>query len=187
MKKNVNLFLVNKWFFQKVRENTQLKHAHVALFYWITEKANLNGWADSFYFQTEEAMNSAGFTNWKTYNKALITIANEGIIKILEKSRNQHTPCVIQPCFYRFGAIMQEHSKSKVDSESSQDKITVESLHTLKNYLNDKKLKLSNRMVNSFLMEERYDYLIKSMADSEEIKNILQDAIIAMNSKGLEI
>lgn len=194
--KKIDLFTINKWFLNHIRTKPQVKHYHVALFWWITEKANQSYWADSFYFPTEEAMISSGFSNWRTYSKTLLDLEKFKIIEIIEKSKNQFTPCIISPTFYKYveekqtlnrleTTIEKTQSKPEAKADQLQNSISVETLQLINTYILDNN---NIQFIPQYLIEyfklKNFDFIMDLSNKDLEIKKMILNAIeIIINQK----
>lgn len=88
----MNGYELQKNFF-KVSENCEgkinLKHA--GLYFYISHKANLLQWPDSFGLPTDLTMEVLSISTYRVYKKLLQELSEFGLIKIVSKSKNQHT------------------------------------------------------------------------------------------------
>src|SRR5680860_1836650 len=73
----------------------KIKPVHHAIYHFALERCNRLGWKKKFGFPTDFAMETLGIKNYRTYSKALNDLVSFGFIKMIEKSKNQHTCNVI--------------------------------------------------------------------------------------------
>lgn len=131
--KTVDLFQLNKALMHISGSNTQIKHQHIALIWYIIEKSNSLRWEQEFTLFTEAAMHYAGFTNGKTYNRTLNEIESLGLIKIKERCINQHTKNVIEMCWGKFDEALSKQSNSKAKATTEQGTGSDSALPCIKN------------------------------------------------------
>jgi len=87
--------LTKLWF--DFAENNPEKHRpiHGILFLWIVELNNTLGWTEKFKLPSIYSMHMIGASTYKTYKKALDDLVKWGFIRIVSKSVNQYTACVV--------------------------------------------------------------------------------------------
>lgn len=67
----------------------------IALYFYIIEQCNRLGWKEKFGLPTDVAKEAIGIKNYRTYVNALNDLIEFGFIKMIEKSKNQHTSNVV--------------------------------------------------------------------------------------------
>jgi hypothetical protein len=73
----------------------KIKPVHHAIYHFTLDRCNRLGWKSKFGFSTDFAMETLGIKNYRTYSKALNDLVSFGFIKMIQKSKNQHTSNVI--------------------------------------------------------------------------------------------
>jgi hypothetical protein len=92
----MNTYELSKRFWDWSFENThRIKPNHSALYFYIVDLSNRLGWKDSFGLPSYIAMEAIGIKNWKTYSNTLNDLVEFGFIKIIEKSKNQHSATIV--------------------------------------------------------------------------------------------
>jgi len=87
--------LSRDWFNFCFENPEKVKPSHTAIYFFAVDRCNRLGWKKKFGFSTDYAMETLGIKNYRTYSKALNDVVCFGFIKMIEKSKNQHTSNVI--------------------------------------------------------------------------------------------
>ncbi|PQJ31099.1 hypothetical protein BST92_03790 [Nonlabens arenilitoris] len=87
--------LSRNWFNWCYENPEKIKPIHTAIYFYAVEICNRSGWKEKFGFPSQMVMESIGIKNWKTYIKALNDLIEFKFINMIEKSKNQHTSCII--------------------------------------------------------------------------------------------
>lgn len=89
-------YTLAKNYFDWAFENSQkVSGNHAALYFYCIDLCNRLGWKKEFGLPTEVTKLSIGVRNPKTYAKILNDLAEWGFLKIIEKSKNQHSATVV--------------------------------------------------------------------------------------------
>ena len=84
-----------KWFCFSF-ENSDIISPHDGiLFFWIVEQFNKLGWKKRIGLPTSLAMEATGIKNHRTYKKSFENLIEWGFIRLVSKSKNQHTANII--------------------------------------------------------------------------------------------
>jgi len=87
--------LSRQWFDFAFENPDKITVTQGALYFWLIEVNNRNGWAERFAFNTEDACMAVGVNNRKTIWKALNELNVLGFVVIVFKSMHRHKPSVI--------------------------------------------------------------------------------------------
>jgi len=87
--------LSHNWFDWCFENPEAIKPIHTALYFFIIEHCNRLGWKEKFGLPTGMTMDALGVKNYKTYSKALSELVKWGFIKVVQKSQNQYSSCII--------------------------------------------------------------------------------------------
>jgi hypothetical protein len=74
---------------------------HVAIFCFIVEHCNRLGWKEKFGLPTMMACEAVGIKSVNTYSKAFNELVKMGLIKMIQKSKNQWSANVIAISFFK--------------------------------------------------------------------------------------
>lgn len=92
----MNSYELSRRFFDFCFLNPEkIKPNHIAVYFFAIETCNRLGWKDKFGFPTSMAMEATGIKSYNTYVNALIDLVEFGFIKMIEKSKNQHSANII--------------------------------------------------------------------------------------------
>ena len=84
-----------KWSYE---QPTLATPAMAAVYYYALYTWNSYGHPQQFRLSTQSAMASAGINSWRTYDKALHSLIDNGFIKVIQKSKNQHSASSVSLC-----------------------------------------------------------------------------------------
>lgn len=115
--KKLDFFQLNKAIEAFSENNPRFSSYHIALLWHILQTSNRLNWQTEFTLYTERALNLAGFSNSKTYWKALNALEKFGFIKITERSINQYTRNIIEICWRKFDEALLQQSISKASAQ----------------------------------------------------------------------
>jgi hypothetical protein len=87
--------LTRNWFDWCFENPEKIKPVHHAVFFFAIEQCNRLGWKEKFGFPSQMVMEAVGIKSWKTYISALEDLVQWGFIKMIQKSKNQHSANVI--------------------------------------------------------------------------------------------
>ena len=90
--------LSRAWFNFCFENPDMVKPIHTAIFFYACEVYNRLGKKEKFGFPTHHSMEAIGVKNFHTYGKALNCLVEWGFIRMVQKSRNQHTANIISIC-----------------------------------------------------------------------------------------
>jgi hypothetical protein len=66
-----------------------------ALYFWVMDCANANGWKSKFSFGARSAMEVLGISHYNTYKKAFDKLVQHGFITVIRKSPNHYQATII--------------------------------------------------------------------------------------------
>lgn len=118
--KKLDFFQLNKAIEAFSENNPRFSSYHIALLWHILQTSNKLNWQTEFTLYTERALNLAGFSNSKTYGKALNALEEFGFIKITERSVNQYTKNIIKICWRKFDEALLQQRTSKASAPPQQ-------------------------------------------------------------------
>ena len=91
-----NGYSLSRNFWDFAFENPEkIKPAHAALFFFAVEHCNRLGWKSKFGLPTGMAMEAIGLKSYNTYKLILDELIGFGMIKMVEKSKNQYSANII--------------------------------------------------------------------------------------------
>lgn len=103
--------LSRQWFDFCFDNPEKIRPIHTAIYFFAVEHCNRLGWKEKFGFPTNMAMEAIGIKNWRTYNNAFTDIVDWGFVKLIRKSKNQHSSCVISLC-KKYNGTVEASTKS---------------------------------------------------------------------------
>ena len=121
--KGLNIYdLTRDWWNFAFENPEKIKPIHTAVFMFAIEHCNRLAWKDKFGLPTTMAMEAIGVKSYKTYIAALNDLIEWGFIKMIKKSRNQHSSNIIalvknaKAHTKALDKAMQKHSAKQVQS-----------------------------------------------------------------------
>lgn len=87
--------LSRNWFDWCFENPDKIRPSHTALYFFIVEHCNRHGWKSKFGLPTEMAKDAIGIRNYRTYSNTLNDLIEWGFIKLIEKSKNQYSSCIV--------------------------------------------------------------------------------------------
>lgn len=92
----MNSYDLSRAFFDFSFENPEkVKPNHVAIYFFAIEHCNRLGWKEKFGFPTTMVMEGIGVKSYNTYINTLNDLVEWGFIKMIEKSKNQHSSNIV--------------------------------------------------------------------------------------------
>jgi DNA-binding transcriptional regulator YhcF (GntR family) len=92
----MNYFLIMRSFWDFTFANPdKIKPIHIAIFCFLVEHCNRLGWKEKFGLPTMMTIDAIGVKSVATYSKALGELEKMGLIKVIEKSKNQWSANII--------------------------------------------------------------------------------------------
>lgn len=92
----MNYYSLMRDFWDFAFENPEkIKPNHCAVFCYAVDLCNRLGWPVKFSLPSSMAMSATGISSRNTYQKALSDLVDFGFLKMIEKSKNQFTACVV--------------------------------------------------------------------------------------------
>jgi hypothetical protein len=92
----MDIYSMSRNFWDYSFENPdRLKPNHAAVYFFAIEHCNRLGWKEKFGLPTTMVMEAVGIKNYKTYHNTLMDLVEIGLIKLIEKSKNQYSANVI--------------------------------------------------------------------------------------------
>ncbi len=73
----------------------KIKPNHYAVYFFSIEHCNRLGWKDKFGLPTTMVMEAVGIKSYNTYTKTLAELVEWGFIKMVQKSKNQHSSNIV--------------------------------------------------------------------------------------------
>lgn len=133
-------------------ENPDLvKPTHTALFFYIIEKCVRLGWKEKFGLPTDFAKEAIGVKNYKTYIASLDFLAENGFIKMFQKSQNQHTANIVGLVNFT-NANGKAHGKASGKASPNHTAKHVQSTASIDNDYND-----NNDVIEEVETDSRFD------------------------------
>ena len=92
----MDIYSLSRNFWDYSFENPdRIKPNHAAIYFFAIEHCNRLGWKEKFGLPTTMVMEAVGIKNYKTYHNTLMDLVEIGLIKLVEKSKNQYSANVI--------------------------------------------------------------------------------------------
>jgi hypothetical protein len=87
--------LSRNWFNWCFENPEKIKPNHTALYFFAIEHCNRLGWKDKFGLPTTMAKEAIGIRSYNTYINTLNELVDWGFIKMVERSKNQHSSNIV--------------------------------------------------------------------------------------------
>lgn len=87
--------LSRQWFAFAFENRSKVKPIHGSIYFWLIELANKLGWPAEFGNPGSQCMAACGISSYATYKKAFDELADFGFVKVIRKSSNQYSSCII--------------------------------------------------------------------------------------------
>ncbi len=148
MKQFYNGYELTSWWFNFVSENSdKVECKHTALYLYIVEMFNKRNWVETIGLPTDFTMGVLNISSYKTYSNTLNDLIEFGFIKLVEKSKNQHTSNKV--ALVKNAKASSSHIPKQIES-NDQSKLSITKL------LNKETIKLINdnyKLVNLHLRD----------------------------------
>lgn len=125
----MNSYDLSRSFFNWCFENPEkVSPNSVALYFFCIEHCNRLGWKEKFGLPTTMAKEAIGIGSYNTYIKALNELVDFGFIKLIEKSKNQHSSNIVallrinKASNKALDKALIKHASKQHESSSSIDK-----------------------------------------------------------------
>jgi len=128
-----NGYTLSRQWFDFADENPEkIKPAHGILYLWCVELNNRLNWKEKFGLPAYDTMKIIGISSHHTYKKALDELIKWGFVKMITKSKNQHTANIItlvkftkaQPsAMANFAEALPKHSPGTVTIDKQEETI----------------------------------------------------------------
>lgn len=161
----MNGYDLSRQFFDWSFENPEkVSPSHIALYFWCIETANRFGWKEKFGLGTLEAKEAIGIKSYNTYIKTLHDLIEWGFIRLIQKSKNQHTANIIAISNFD-KASDKALDKALIKHVIKQDESTSESIDSIIKLINNKQVtskqvNLLQDSINKFLGKENSSEII---------------------------
>lgn len=103
--------LSRKWFDFCLENPEKVNTNQTALYFYCIDLCNRLSWANKFGLPTAITMQYAGIKSYKTYAKALQDLIDFGFIKLVQKSKNQHSANVVALVKFTKASSKQRHKR----------------------------------------------------------------------------
>jgi hypothetical protein len=88
----MDIYSLSRNFWDYAYENPEfIKPNHCALYFFCVEHCNRLGWKEKFALPSSMAMEAIGVKSHNTYTKTLNDLVDIGLIKMIQKSKNQYS------------------------------------------------------------------------------------------------
>lgn len=87
--------LSRNWFDWSFENPDKINPNHSALYFFCIEHCNRLGWKEKFGLPTTMVMEAIGIKSYNTYIKTFNDLVSFGVIKLIEKSKNQYSSNII--------------------------------------------------------------------------------------------
>lgn len=121
MAEKLNSYDLSRSWFDWCFENPEkINPNHSAMYFFIIEQCNRLGWKEKFGLPMEMTKEAIGIKNYRTYKKTFDDLIEWNFIKLIEKSKNQFSSCII--------AIVKNTKASTKASTKALDKAMIKHL-----------------------------------------------------------
>ena len=164
---------MKQWFDFAYENPDKVAPVHAALYFYLIQLNNSLNWKEKFGVPTYNTMEILGIKNYRTYKKAFDDLQEWKFIKLLTKSKNQHTANVVALVF--FTKALQKQIPKQVQSTATIDKPietieTNETVETPKGGLHQKILSLFLEVFNTYVVTDHEKELQAAAKLSEILK-----------------
>lgn len=140
MKLPYNGYELTSWWFNFMSENSdKVECKHTALYLYIVEMFNKRNWVETIGLPTDFTMGVLNISSYKTYSNTLNDLIEFGFIKLVEKSKNQHTSNKV--ALVKNTKASSSHIPKQIES-NDQSKLSITKL------INNETIKLINSNVD---------------------------------------
>jgi hypothetical protein len=140
MKHFYNGYELTSWWFSFMSENSdKVETKHTALYLYIVEMFNKRNWVETIGLPTDFTMGVLNISSYKTYSNTLNDLIEFGFIKLVEKSKNQHTSNKV--ALVKNAKASSSHIPKQIES-NDQSKLSITKL------INNETIKLINSNVD---------------------------------------
>jgi hypothetical protein len=123
----MNSYELSRAFIDYAFENPdKIKPNHYAVFFFAIEHCNRLGWKRKFGLPTTTTMEAIGIKSYNTYISSLRELVDWGFIKMIEKSKNQHSSNIVELSNFN-KALGKALDKALIKHATKQDESTSES------------------------------------------------------------
>ena len=124
MKQQFDIYSLTRNFFDWSYENPEkINPNHVAMYFFIIEHCNRLGWKEKFGLPTLMTMEAIGIKNYKTFAKTFSDLIEWGLIKLVQKSKNQYSSNIIALVIFT-----KAHTKALTKASIKQSRKQVQSI-----------------------------------------------------------
>jgi len=133
----MNSYELSRNWFDWSFENPELTNpSHTAVFFYAIDQCNRLGWKEKFGFPSQRAMDAVGIKSYNTYIKTLNDLVEWGFVKMIQKSKNQHTANIIA-ISKNDKALDKALDKATSKANQKQDESTVQSKSSIDKQYNN--------------------------------------------------
>lgn len=134
--------LSRNWFDWCFENPDLISPTHTAMYFFIIEHCNRLGWKEKFGLPMEMTKDAIGIKNYRTYSNTLTDLIDWGFIKLIQKSKNQYSSCIIAIVLNTkahtkaLDKALQKHSqKQYIDTVciNKQELLTIEPIKPINN------------------------------------------------------
>jgi hypothetical protein len=146
----MDIYSLSRNFWDYAYENPEfIKPNHCALYFFCVEHCNRLGWKEKFALPSSMAMEAIGIKSHNTYTKTLNDLVEVGLIKMVQKSKNQYSANFI--ALSKFNkAHGKALDKALVKHNAKQRESTIQSIDSIDIPINN----LTNLPINKFTFSE---------------------------------
>lgn len=164
--------LSRSWFDWCFENPEKIKPVHTAMYFFIIEHCNRLGWKEKFGLPMEMTKDAIGISNYRTYSSTLNDLIDWGFLKLIQKSKNQHSSTVIaivkntKASTKALDKAMIKHSQKQGESIVCIDKPINKEQETINKELQpifDLWIKYRDEIKKSIKSESTLNSLIKKM------------------------
>jgi SOS-response transcriptional repressor LexA len=118
-----------------------------AIYFYIVSVANQLGWKPEFNLSSTQIMNGCNIANYKTYKKHFDILAENGLISIVNQSKNQYTSNTI--ALVNFTKAKPKQRQSTSEALPKQDQSTYQSTAHIHKTIKTNKNNKDNRLLKT--------------------------------------
>lgn len=192
--------LSRQWFNWCFENPEKINPNHSAMYFFIIEHCNRLGWKEKFGLPMEMTKEAIGIKNYRTYKKTFDDLIEWNFIKLIEKSKNQFSSCIIaivqntKASTKALDKAMIKHSQEQGEKQSQSivciDKHTTNNNKPItinnKQFLSENKFSVSNffkPIFENFYFEKKNEKYYWTGKDVAKCKSLADKLVFKIKEK----
>lgn len=120
----MNSYQLSKIFCDWAIENpSRVKPEHYAIYFFAIERCNRLSWKRNFGLPAFEVMEVTGIKSYNSYKKYFEELVEFGFFEVVQRSKNQHTACVVALSNFDKATQKQIESTCEADDKATQKQV----------------------------------------------------------------